>query len=607
MNSQSAAGASGQPPTANRQSPSASDRLSGSRLELALAGRTGAVLAAAIVGTVAGVASITFREAFAALQSLGFGESLAKGVAAAAALPPLMRATIPVAGGLLVGVLVWTALPDRRPHGVADVIEAGMLRGGSIPLKTGLLAALASTLSLGCGASVGREGPMVHLGATLGSWLTIRLRLPASLVRRMLACGAAAGVAASFNAPIAGAIFAAEVVVGRYTLYTFAPIVVASICGTIVSRLYYGDHPDFDVPSVALTSYLELPAFALLGVLCAGLAIVLIRAIEACQNLHGRCGVHPMLRPAVGGLAVGLIAIAFPQVLGVGYETTSVAIGGLLPVTLALMLVAAKLVATAISLGSGFGGGIFSPALLCGAVFGCAIGSVAAALFPESSAGPTAYALVGMGSMSSAVLGAPLSTTLIVFEMTGNYPVTIAVMLATVTSSVLVNEVWGRSFFTWQLASRGIDTRIRRADALLAAIPAADVADIEARSVPAEANVAELHSLIADAGLNGWVVVGADGRALGRLAAEKLAAAAQTTAARDLVDAGWPVMPIGATLLDALSALRESGADRVIIETPQTGAPLPLLTLQRAMDRYHDVLDRVYVEEHGLAGSNRAY
>ncbi len=565
------------------------------------------MLAAAIVGTAAGIASIAFREAFAALQSLGFGASLAHGVAAAAELPPLLRMAIPVTGGLLVGLLVWTLLPDRRPHGVADVIEAGLLRGGSIPLRTGLLAALASTLSIGCGASVGREGPMVHLGATLGSWLTTRLRLPASLLRRMLACGAAAGVAASFNAPIAGAIFAAEVVVGRYTLYTFAPIVVASVCGTIVSRLYYGDHPDFGVPPITLTSYLELPAFVLLGTLCAVMAIALIRAIEACQNLHGRCGVHPVLRPALGGLGVGLIAIALPQVLGVGYETTSVAIGGMLPVGLALMLVAAKLVATGLSLGSGFGGGIFSPALLCGAVLGCAIGSIAAALFPESSAGPTAYALVGMGSMSSAVLGAPLSTTLIVFEMTGNYPVTLAVMLATVTSSVLVNEVWGRTFFTWQLASRGIDTRIRRADALLAAVPAAEVADIEAQPVPAHADVAEVRSLIADAGPRAVIVIGADGRALGRLATEELASADETSAARDFVDSSWPVLPVGATLLDALSALRDSGADRAIVEIPQPGAPQRLLTLQGAMDRYHDVLDRVYAEEHGLSGSNRTH
>ncbi|HSN72356.1 MAG TPA: chloride channel protein [Steroidobacteraceae bacterium] len=566
-------------------------------------GRAGVIIAAAIVGTATGIASILFREAFAVIQRLAFGAALAAGTHVAEHAPIWIRLGLPVAGGLAVGLLAWFLLPDRRPHGVADVIEAGMLRGGAIPLRTGVLAAAASAVSLGAGASVGREGPMVHLGATLGTWLTTRLGLEPRWLRRMLACGAAAGVAASFNAPLAGAIFAAEVVVGRYTLHTFAPIVIASVAGTIVSRLWYGDAPGFSVPAVTLGSYWEVPVFGLLGIAAAGAAVLLIRSVGATAALYQRGHVHPIAQPVIGGLVVGAVAMVLPGVLGVGYETTSVALSGTMSIGIALALTAAKVIATGASLGSGFGGGIFSPALMIGATLGSAAGTFALQLFPDASAGPTAYALVGMGAVAAAVLGAPLSTTLIVLELTGNYPVTLAVMLATVIASVLVNEVWGYSFFSWQLKRRGIDPGVRRADALLAEMQLQPLAFDSLAAVEDDVPCRQIAGSERGA-TERIVVVDAQGNPLGTVAVLTIRNSAREPDEAplrlgELERRNDPVVPPGASLAQALAALTENPAPAVLMPDPETPQRFWMIRRDDIMRAYHAILDRVYAEERG--------
>jgi chloride channel protein, CIC family len=568
-----------------------------------LSSRVGVVASAAVVGIAAGFASILFREAFALIQRLAFGRPLADDLGIAAQAPLWLRFALPGVGGLAIGVLTYVLIPGRRPHGVADVIEAGWLRGGQLSPRVGIASACVSALSIGSGASVGREGPMVHLGATLGSWLTQRLGLEPRWMRRMLACGAAAGVAASFNAPIAGAIFAAEVVVGRYTLHTFAPIVIASVAGTIVSRLRYGEAPGFSVPAVTLTSYWEIAGFVLVGLAGAVAAIGLIRSIAIVAAWHERLGVHPVARPMLGGLVVGLVAIAFPQVLGVGYETTSLAISGDLTIALALALTLAKIVATGASLGSGFGGGIFSPALLVGAALGSAAGSVAALLFPDLSAGPTAYALVGMGAVAAATLGAPLSTTLIVFELTGNYPVTLAVMLATVLASVLVNEVWGYSYFSWQLLRRGIDLSMRRVDALLTATPLEPIASDSLRTVPADLPVKQVP--FGDRNLTDRIaVVDEQGRPVGTASASLVRAALAAGAEPEprigeLELRRDPCLDPGANLSDALALLRTDPVPALLLRDAASADRLWLVTREDVMRAYHGVLDRVHAEDRG--------
>ncbi len=244
-------------------------------------------------------------------------------------------------------------------------------------------------------------------------------------------------------------------------------MVIASVAGTIVSRAYLGDFPAFVLPHYAVQSFLEFPAFLLLGVVSAGLAMAFMKSVMVAEDMAAKTSLPNWSRPAVGGLAVGAIAIVFPHVLGVGYGATNDALRGLFPLWLLLALVVAKTVATAITLAARFGGGVFSPSLFLGAMVGAAFGLLAAAAVPGLAAETGLYAIVGMGAVAAAVLGAPISTILIVFELTGDYAVTLAVMVAVVVSSTITQQTLGRSFFHWQLERRNLDVKGGRVRHLL--------------------------------------------------------------------------------------------------------------------------------------------
>lgn len=236
--------------------------------------------------------------------------------------------------------------------------------------RDGMFAALASAISIGSGASVGREGPVVHLGASLGSTLGSWFRLDRNAMRIMLGAGVAAGVAACFNAPIAGVFFAHELIIGHYALKAFAPVAIASITVTMISRLYFGDYPEFIIAEFATTSFWEMPAFALLGVIASLVAIAFIRLVPMVQDIYQHFKIQLWASPAIGGLLVGLIALQFPEVLGVGYEATNHALGEEYTFQMLVMLAIAKLTASVICLGSGMAGGVFSPSLFIGAMVG---------------------------------------------------------------------------------------------------------------------------------------------------------------------------------------------------------------------------------------------
>ncbi|MGF1612063.1 MAG: chloride channel protein [Kiloniellales bacterium] len=450
-------------------------------------------LLALVLGAAAGVASIGFRYGIDIAQQLFLGFSGERVATLAAALPWWQILLAPAVGGLVVGLLVHFGMPGRRPHAVADVIEASALRGGRMSLTVGLRAAVISALSIGCGASVGREGPVVHLGASIGAAIAKRLHLGRSLSRTLLGCGVAAAIAASFNAPIAGVLFALEVVIGHYALSAFAPVVLASVTGTLISRMHYGDFPAFIVPAErVIASVWEFPAFALLGVVSAIAAVIFMRSVTFAQDTVNRLPLPPWSLPGLCGLAVGIIAIAFPQVLGVGYEATDAALSELYPLWLLIALIAAKTAATAISLGCGFGGGVFSPSLFLGAMVGGSFGVIATSAFPDLSSGHGAYTLIGMGAVAGAVLGAPISTILMIFELTTDYALTIAVMIATVIASIITQQAFGRSFFTWQLERRGVSVTGGQEMTLLHEVKVASVMDRAFETVAPDASLEEV-------------------------------------------------------------------------------------------------------------------
>ncbi|PLX32824.1 MAG: chloride channel protein [Hyphomicrobiales bacterium] len=373
-----------------------------------------------------------------------------------AALPWWVIVLVPTLTGLIIGLMLKFLMPAHRPYGVADVIEARAIKGGRLPVRAGLLSAAITVISLGGGASAGREGPVVHLGATLASGLARYFELPSGSVRSLLGCGVAAAVAASFNAPIAGALFALEVVLGHYAMRAFVPVVISSTIAAVISRAHLGDFPAFSLPHYHIISYWEFGAFALLGLTCALIAISFQYAAILAERGAQYVNLPLVLRPMAGGLLVGIIGVFFPQILGVGYEATDLALKQHFGLTLLLSLLAAKLAATAITLAARFGGGVFSPSLYLGAMTGGAFGLIAAQAFPDFASSSGLYAILGMGGVAAAVLGAPISTTLIIFELTGGFELAIALLLTISLASGLSQALHGRSFFHWQLGERGL-------------------------------------------------------------------------------------------------------------------------------------------------------
>ncbi len=564
-------------------------------------------LLAVAIGLTAGLAAIGFRTIIDQVQRFGFGFGGEQMVTLVSALPSWRILLVPTAGGLLIGLFVHFFMPGRRPQGVAEVIEANALRGGRMPLAAGLKAALVSAVSIGAGASVGREGPVVHLGASLGAWASKRLHLGRTASRTLLGCGVAAAVAASFNAPIAGTFFALEVVVGHYALTAFAPIVIASVIGTMVSRMYYGDFPAFILPeTTTIASFWEFPAFALLGVVCAVMAIIFMRSIMWTEDMMDKTPVPRWARPALGGLAVGVIALVYPHVLGVGYEATDAALSELYPLGLLVALIALKMAATAISLGCGFGGGVFSPSLFIGAMVGGAYGILATSAFPDLSSGHGAYTIIGMGAVAGAVLGAPISTILMVFELTNDYAITIAVMIATSIASLITQQTRGHSFFTWQLARRGIAVKGGQDVGLLRTIKARDLITKNFETVAPEDPIATVRERLQRAPWGELFVTDADGHLSGVITFSDLHDAAfdtsldATLVADDVARKHPTVLLADDDLESALGAYGASGETNLpVVEDRETMRLVGVAPQHEVMLAYQRALDQPRAEARG--------
>ena len=414
------------------------------------------------IGIGSGYAALGFRKGISALQGWLYGaEDLHMLHTFAQNLQWYWVVLIPVTGGLVVGLILHKFTDDGVVRSVADVIEGSALHQGRVEQKEGAASALASMITLASGGSTGREGPVVHLAAVISSWVSNRINASGITGRDLLGCAVAAAVSVSFNAPIAGALFALEVVLRHFAVHAFAPIVIASVSGTVISRIHLGDVTEFHLPvDGALAFYAELPAFLLLGMVCGLVAVAMMKSIFWSEDLGSflqkKTGIPRWLRPAIAGGMLGVLAIWFPHIIGVGYETTSRALTGDLVLYSAALFAVIKVIAVSITMAGRMGGGIFSPSLMLGALTGLAFGLLATSVFPEISGSETIYALAGMGAVAAAVLGAPISTTLIVFELTGDWQTGLAVMVAVSMSTAIASRIVHRSFFLTLLERRNI-------------------------------------------------------------------------------------------------------------------------------------------------------
>ena len=466
------------------------------------------VTLAVIVGVGAGLGTIVFVRMIEFCHELFFGSAGSLGFSGRAYV-----ILIPALGGLLVGPLIHFVAPEAKGHGVPEVLTAVTTRGGRIRPVVVLGKALGSAITIGSGGSVGREGPIVQIGSALGSTIGQLCRLNERRVVNLVAAGAAAGIAATFNAPIAGAIFALEVILGDLAVQAFSTIVIAAVTASVVSRSVLGDFPAFEVPAYTLRSPAELLLYLGLGAAAALAALAFMRTLYFMEERFDGWRFPPYLKPAVGGVLLGIVGFFVPQAFGTGFETISQVLKGELGLTLLVVLIAAKILATVLTLGSGASGGVFAPALYIGAVLGGAYGQLAHMVFPDLTAPSGAYAMVGMAAVFAGAARAPITAILILFEMTQDYRIILPLMFATVVSTILAQRLEPESIYTLKLKRRGIDVRARKDQNLMRTI-LVEEAMTPATELPAvtpTTSLTELARLFQETAHHGLIVLDAAG------------------------------------------------------------------------------------------------
>lgn len=407
------------------------------------------------IGFLAAVGALLFRGLIECMQSLFWpdGPGLMAQIRAA---PWWQILLVPTLGGLIAGPIITFFVPEARGPGVPEVIHSVTARQSTIRHRVTFLKGLVSSLLLAAGASVGREGPIVQIGSSVGSSVAQLFDLSPELRRLCLACGAAAGISATFNAPITGAIFAMEIILLNIEVSHISHIVIASITGSVLSRIFWGDFPAFRIVDFALANYHELFAYLILGLLAGVVSILFVRSVLAAEHVFDRLPVPGWLCPALGGLLLGCLALQVPQVMGVGYDTVNAALEGSLPLQVGLLLLVCKITATALCIGSGMSGGIFAPSLYLGAALGTVTGHVLNTFWPSLGLNPAFLALAGMGAVVSGTTLAPITAIVTIFELTLHSQIILPLMIACISATLVVRLLFGVSIYELKLLRRGV-------------------------------------------------------------------------------------------------------------------------------------------------------
>ncbi len=367
------------------------------------------------------------------------------------------RLLLASSGGLILGLLFYFVSKIPLRVGVIHVLERLSYNEGNMPFKNLCLQFIGGTIAIVSGQSVGREGPCIHLGAASASLMGRKLQLPNNSIRTLVGCGAAAAIAASFNTPLAGVIFAMEVILMEYTIAGFTPVILSAVSATFICQLVFGDSPIFAVQAETLESFLELPIIVLMGVLIGAIAAVFIYLTRVMTQLGKKVDIW--LRMFLAGLGVGLIAVISPEVMGIGYDTVNAAILGDITIISLLIILFAKIIATSLCIGFSIPAGLIGPAIFIGALTGGIIGKLVE-MYGSSFSDAGLYAMLGMGAMMSATLQSPLAALIALLELTGNQNIIFPGMLAIVSANLAARELFKcDSIFMSQFKGLGLDYR----------------------------------------------------------------------------------------------------------------------------------------------------
>ncbi len=426
------------------------------------------------IGIGAGLGAVLFRSLIRGLTLVftGFPDYAAHPGAANPHLPGLGRWFVlftPVVAGLVYGPLVQRFASEARGHGVPEVMLAVARKGGRIRPQVAVVKALASALCIGGGGSVGREGPIVQIGSALGSSLAQLCRLDERRIRLLLACGAAGGIAATFNAPLAGVFFALELILRHWAAEAFGMLVISSVTASVIGRTVLGDVPFLVLPTFDVHHLIEYPLYAMLGLIAGLVGVAFSRILYLIEDVCDRAWRGPeWLRPGVGGLLLGTLLLVLPQMYGVGYPVLGNAVAGRYALGFLAVLLIGKILACSLTIGIGGSGGVFAPSLFCGAMLGAAFGEIVGMISPQAGT-VGAYALVGMGAVFAGAARAPITAVVIMFELTGEYSIILPLMLAIVLATGLSHLVSRDTIYTRKLLRRASTSTNPRMRLLLGA------------------------------------------------------------------------------------------------------------------------------------------
>ena len=472
-----------------------------------------------LVGIGAGLGAVVFRWLINVVQQFAFTDF---GNFFSSIGPIVLLIAIPTLGGLIVGPIIYNFAKEAKGHGVPEVMEAVALRGGRIRPRVAVVKAISSAICIGTGGSAGSEGPIAQIGSAIGSTIGQWLKLSDDQVRNLVACGAGGGIAAIFNAPIAGAMFGIEVILGRLNTVNFGAVVISAVTADVISNMIEGNNAVFTVPQFTLVSPWELTLYAVMGIILAVISVGYTRLLYLTEDFFDSIHFLPeYLKPALGGIFLGIVGIlstkvnGFPRAFGVGYNSITDVLFGKLALNILILLFVLKLLATVITLGSGNSGGIFAPSLFMGAMLGGLFGMVANQLLPGITAPSGAYALVGMAAFFSGAARAPVTAILILFEMTGNYQIILPLMLTTVITTLISRLIDKESIYTLKLSRRGIHLEAGQDIDVMQGVTIQEIMNTSFESVKPDTYLTDLAELFASSHNHGYAVMDSENYLIG--------------------------------------------------------------------------------------------